>query len=114
MNNILRGQIWLVSFNPSRGSEQKGVRPALIIQNDIGNKYSKTTIIAAISTAISDYPQNVFISKSKKNGLSADSMVKLGQILTIDKKRLIKKLGTVSNSVMEKVDYAVQLSLGVV
>lgn len=58
MTACKRGEIWLVNFNPSRGSEQKGIRPALIIQNDTGNQYASTTIIAEITTTLKKYPVN--------------------------------------------------------
>jgi len=106
-----RGEIWLVNFNPARGSEQKGMRPALVIQNDIGNEVSPITIVAAISTSIKIYPVNVKI-KSLKSGLDRDSVVKLNQILTIDKSRLIKKLGKLDPSKMNEIRSALILSLG--
>ena len=106
-----RGEIWLVNFNPARGSEQKGIRPALVIQNDIGNEVSPITIVAAISTSIKIYPINVKI-KSLASGLDRDSVVKLNQILTIDKNRLIKKLGELDPSKMNEVGSALILSLG--
>ncbi|MCF7831088.1 type II toxin-antitoxin system PemK/MazF family toxin [Candidatus Gracilibacteria bacterium] len=112
MKTCKRGEIWLVSFNPARGSEQKGTRPALIIQNDIGNKYSSTTIVAAISTKVTDYPQDVVISSNKDNGLKEKSCVKLGQILTIDKNRLIKRMGVISQKEFSELDYAIGCSLG--
>ena len=108
-----RGEIWMVNFNPGRGSEQKGVRPALIIQNDIGNQYAATTIVAAITTTtIKKYPVTVLISKGK-NGLKERSMINLAQILTIDKGRLSKKLGRLEEDKMLEVDEAIKLSLGV-
>ncbi|MBI3753525.1 MAG: type II toxin-antitoxin system PemK/MazF family toxin, partial [Deltaproteobacteria bacterium] len=65
MTACKRGEIWLVNFNPGRGSEQKGIRPALIIQNDTGNQYASTTIIAAITTTLKKYPVTVIIDKGK-------------------------------------------------
>ena len=106
-----RGEIWLVNFNPARGSEQKGIRPALVIQNDIGNEVSPITIVAAISTSTKIYPINVEI-KSSESGLNKDSVVKLNQIRNIDKKRLIKKLGKLDPSKMDVVKSALVLSLG--
>ncbi len=106
-----RGEIWLVNFNPARGSEQKGMRPALVIQNDIGNEVSPITNVAAISTSLKIYPINVKI-KSLESGLDRNSTVKLNQILTIDKSRLIKKLGKLDTSKMNKVRSALILSLG--
>ena len=105
-----RGEIWLVNFNPAKGSEQKGIRPALIIQNDVGNEVSPVTIVAAISSAIKAYPVNVEI-KPSESGLERDSVVKLNQIRTVDKKRLIRKLGEVSSSKMKAVNSSLMLSL---
>jgi mRNA interferase MazF len=106
-----RGEIWLVNFNPAQGSEQKGIRPALIIQNDIGNEVSPVTIVAAISSAIKSYPINVEI-KPSESGLERDSVIKLNQIRTMDKKRLIKRLGRLDSTKMKAFNTALQLSLG--
>ena len=106
-----RGEIWLVNFNPARGSEQKGIRPALVIQNDIGNEVSPITIVAAISTSVKIYPINVEVIASE-SGLDKDSVIKLNQIRTIDKSRLIKKLGKLDPSKMDVVKSALVLSLG--
>lgn len=112
MNDPLpkRGDIWLVNFNPGRGSEQKGIRPALIIQNDTGNHYASTIIVAAITTTVKIYPVTVFLPK-RTVGLSKDSMVNLAQILTVDKMRLRKKLGKLSTKLMTRVDVALKISL---
>ena len=108
---LRRGDIWLVNFNPAQGSEQRGIRPALIIQNDVGNEVSPVTIVAAISSVTKTYPINVEI-KPSESGLEKDSVVKLNQIRTIDKKRLIKRLGRLDSSKMEAVNSALMLSLG--
>ena len=108
---LRRGDIWLVNFNPAQGSEQKGIRPALIIQNDVGNEVSPVTIVAAISSVTKTYPINVEI-KPSESGLEKDSVVKLNQIRTIDKKRLIKRLGRLDSSKMKAVNSALMLSLG--
>jgi mRNA interferase MazF len=105
-----RGEIWLVNWNPARGSEQAGKRPALIIQNDIGNKNASTTIVAAISTSVKLYPMNVKI-EPHESGLHHLSIVKTSQILTIGKIRLEKKLGQLSEEKMEEVNQAIKLSL---
>jgi mRNA interferase MazF len=107
-----RGEIWMVNFNPGRGSEQTGVRPALIIQNDIGNQYASTTVVAAITTTIKKYPVTVLLAQGK-GGLKQSSMVNLAQILTIDKGRLIKKLGHVGDDKMKEIDEAIKVSLGI-
>lgn len=111
MNNYpKRGEIWLVNWNPSRGSEQAGKRPALIIQNDIGNKKASTTIVAAISSSVKLYPMNVKIEISE-SGFSETSIVKTNQILTVSKLRLEKKIGKLSKEIMEEVNHAINLSL---
>ena len=107
-----RGEIWKVNFNPGRGSEQKGIRPALIIQNDMGNQYAPTTIISAITTTIKKYPVTVLISKGK-GGLKENSMVNLAQVITVDKARLIKKLGQLGEDKTVEVDEAIKISLGI-
>lgn len=106
-----RGEVWRVNFNPGRGSEQKGVRPALVIQNDVGNQYSSTTIVAAITTTVKKYPFTVPVKK-QDSGLSRDSMVNLAQVLTVDKQRLSRKVGEVSHSILAEVDVALKISLG--
>ncbi len=105
-----RGDIWLVNFNPGRGSEQKGIRPALIVQNDIGNQYAATTIIAAITTTVKIYPVTVFLKRNTA-GLSKDSMVNCAQILTVDKSRLKKRLGQLDTKMMRKMEKAICISL---
>lgn len=106
-----RGDVWLVNFHPGRGSEQKGIRPALIIQNDIGNLYAATTIIAAITTTLRKYPITVLLGR-REGGLREQSMINLAQILTIDKGRLMKKLGNVGKERLVEVDEAIAVSLG--
>ncbi len=112
MNNFpKRGEIWLVNWNPSRGSEQAGRRPALVIQNNIGNERAPTTIVAAISTVVKLYPMNVLV-EPPEGGLEGPSIVKTSQILTVAKERLEKRLGLISPEKMESVDLAIKLSLG--
>lgn len=112
MSEIKRGDVFLVDFNPARGSEQAGMRPALIIQNDTGNKYGATTIVAAITTAIQkNYPFLVCLGAGE-GGLERESAVNLAQILTIDKGRLIRKLGNLSGEKIQAVDQAIRISLG--
>jgi mRNA interferase MazF len=114
MNGLVprRSEIWLVNFNPVRGSEQKGIRPALVVQNDTGNIYAATTIVAAITTTIKEFPVTVVVP-SGEGGLRQRSMVNLAQLLTIDKGRLQKRLGSLTQAAMEKVDEAIRLSLDV-
>jgi len=106
-----RGEVWLINWNPARGSEQAGFRPAVVIQNDIGNEKSPTTIVAALSTTVRLYPMNVLV-KPPEGGLAKDSIVKTSQILTVDQRRLVKKLGQLHDATMVRVDQALRLSLG--
>jgi mRNA interferase MazF len=105
-----RGEVWLVNWNPARGSEQAGRRPALVIQNDIGNEKAPTTIVAAISSSVRVYPMNVQINPPE-GGLDHTSIIKTSQILTISKERLEKRLGRISRDSMDEVDKAIKLSL---
>ncbi len=105
-----RGEVWLVNWNPARGSEQAGRRPALVIQNDIGNEKAPTTIIAAISSSVKIYPMNVQINPPE-GGLDHPSIIKTSQILTISKERLEKRLGQISDDSLNEVDMAIKLSL---
>ena len=109
---IKRGDVVIVNFEPVRGSEQGGIRPSLIIQNDIFNKYSPTTIVTPITSKIfkKEYPTNVLLIKEDSK-LSRDSTILLNQIKTIDKSRIIKKIGFVDNFLMNKVDRAIKASL---
>jgi len=106
----LRGDVWLVNWNPSRGSEQAGKRPAIIIQNNIGNEKAATTIVAAISSSVRIYPMNVKLDPPD-GGLDRISIVKTSQMLTVSKDRLEKKLGQVSSQKMEEINQAIKLSL---
>ena len=111
-----RGEIYLVEFDPARGHEIKKTRPALVIQNDIGNRYSSVTIVAAITSKLSPvpYPVDVTVTPTKANGLWVQSAVQLGQIRSVDKGRLVKRLGTLELAVMRRVDEAIKISLGLV
>lgn len=107
-----RGEVWTVNFNPARGSEQRGLRPALVIQNDVGNEYASTTIVAAITTTIKIYPVTVPLRR-REGGLPQPSMVNLAQVLTVDKSRLRRRLGTLSPERISMVDAAIRVSLDV-
>ena len=107
-----RGEVWTVNFNPGRGSEQRGTRPALVIQNDVGNRYSRTTVVAAITTTIKAFPATVTLDRGE-GGLEARSMVNLAQIVTVDASRLMSKLGSLHARTMLKVDEAIRISLDV-
>lgn len=111
---IKKGDIVLVNLDPVVGSEQGKTRPALILQNNIGNKYSPTTIVAPITSNINhaQYPTNILIA-SKESGLEYDSVVLLNQIRTIDKIRIIKKYKSISSYSQECVNNAILISLGI-
>ncbi len=110
-----RGDIYLVNFDPTVGSEINKTRPALVIQNDIGNRYSPVTIVAAISSKfdVPPYPTEV-IMESKESGLPLASAVVLNQIRSVDKQRLIERVGKAGPEIMSQVDRAIQISLGLV
>jgi mRNA interferase MazF len=103
----------LVNWNPARGSEQAGQRPALVIQNDIGNERASTTIVAAISSSVKIFPMNVKI-EPPEGGLDFSSIVKTSQILTVDKKRLERKIGQLGKEKMEEINQALKLSLDLI
>ncbi len=109
---IKRGDIVIASLEPVRGSEQGGIRPCLVIQNDEGNKYSPLTIIAPITSKnfSKDYPTNVFLKKLE-SGLDKDSTIMLNQIRTIDKRRMVKRISALDMLLMKKVDAALRVSL---
>lgn len=109
-----RGEIWEVDWSPGRGSEQTGLRPALIIQNDHGNRSASypNTIVAPLTTRGRNIPIHVLIRRSKVNGLKADSYVKGEQLLTISKARLKgKPWGRLSEAEMAQVGEALKRSL---
>ena len=109
---VKRGEIYYADLSPVIGSEQGGVRPVLIVQNDIGNKYSPTVIVSAITSQINKakLPTHVEIS-SEEYGLNRDSVVLLEQIRTLDKRRLKEKIGHMTDVDMKKVDKALSISL---
>jgi mRNA interferase MazF len=111
-----RGEIYLVSFDPTVGREIKKTRPALVIQNNFGNRYGDLTIVAALTSRISSvpYPVEVLVQPSKANGLQVPSAILLVQVRTVDKQRLIKRLGAVDPSTMQRVDEAILISLGLI
>lgn len=112
---INRGDIYYADLSPVVGSEQGGVRPVLVVQNNIGNKYSPTVIIAAITSQLSKakLPTHIELNKDKYS-LPKDSVVLLEQIRTLDKRRLKDHICTVDDLTMHKVDLALMISLGVV
>nr|WP_283244929.1 type II toxin-antitoxin system PemK/MazF family toxin [Gehongia tenuis] len=112
---IRRGDIFYADLNPTIGSEQSGVRPVLVVQNDIGNKYSPTVIVAAITSRINKakLPTHIEVS-AKEYGLTKDSIVLAEQVRTIDKKRLQERIGSLGPETMVKVNEALSISLGFV
>jgi mRNA interferase MazF len=109
-----RGEIWTVDLEPVVGSEKGKARPALVIQNDIGNRYSPVLIVAAITSG-EDARYDVQVSvKAPEGGLRHNSMVLLNQIRTIDKRRVGRFWGRLSPQTMRRVDRAIEISLGLV
>jgi mRNA interferase MazF len=112
---VKRGDVYFADLSPVVGSEQGGVRPVLVIQNDIGNRFSPTVIVAAITAQIqkAKLPTHVEID-AKRYGFERDSVILLEQIRTIDKQRLTDKITHLDDEMMEKVDEALQVSLGLI
>lgn len=110
-----RGEVYLVCFDPTVGAEIKKTRPALVIQNDIGNRHSPITIVVAISSQFDDtlYPTEVLVTPPE-GGLREPSVVMLNQIRSVDKRRLIKRLGTLTPATLARVDQALRISVGLV
>lgn len=110
-----RGDVYLVDFGqpPGRvGSEQRGVRPAVVIQNDVGNRFAPTTVMAAMTSQPQKRPLPVNVSATREEtGLPQDSVILLGQILTVDARRLGPFLVHLARPVMDKVDQALKVSL---
>lgn len=112
---VKRGYIFFADLSPVIGSEQGGVRPVLVIQNNVGNKYSPTVIIAAITSQIdkAKLPTHVEI-EAEEYGLEKDSVILLEQIRTIDKQRLQDKITELDEKAMQKVNQAIKISLGLI
>lgn len=112
---VRRGDIFFADLSPVIGSEQGGTRPVLILQNDIGNQYSPTTIVAAITSQITKAKLPTHIEMvALPNGLEKDSVILLEQLRTIDKSRLLEKVTSLSEEMMVKVNKAIEISLGLV
>lgn len=111
--SVKRGDIYYADLSPVVGSEQGGLRPVLIVQNDVGNKYSPTVIAAAITSQISKakLPTHIDVF-ADSYGLAKDSVILLEQIRTIDKKRLKEKMGHLDDALMSRVDDAISVSFG--
>jgi mRNA interferase MazF len=110
---IKRGEIYFAQLNPVIGSEQGGIRPVLIVQNDIGNQYSPTTIILAITSQINKakLPTHVEL-KARDYGLERDSVILAEQVRTIDKSRLKQRIAVLKQETMQRVDQALAISIG--
>ncbi|MFN0277939.1 MAG: type II toxin-antitoxin system PemK/MazF family toxin [Pyrinomonadaceae bacterium] len=112
---VIRGEVYLINFDPTVGAEIRKTRPALIIQNDLANRYSPITIVAAITSKFDDelYPTEVLIHAGEA-GLKQDSVIVFDQIRSIDKTRIVKKLGKVSEITLKRVNAAIKISLGLI
>ncbi len=112
-NPVRRGEIYYADLSPVVGSEQGGMRPVLIVQNDVGNRYSPTVIAAAITSQQNKakLPTHIEI-EARTYGLSKNSVVLLEQIRTLDKKRLRERMGCLDRGMMHKVDDAIAVSFG--
>lgn len=108
-----RGEIWLVNWSPARGSEQEGIRPSLILQTDKGNsnKNYPNTIVLTITTQGKEIPFHIKLNPNKINGLKEISYIKCEQILTISKKRLVKKIGVIDSESLKEIEKGVKLVL---
>ena len=112
VKQVARGEVHLVKFGPTVGAEIQKTRPAIVVQNDTANRYSPVTIVAAITSKFDEklYPTEVLI-KAGEAGFKHDSVIVLDQIRTVDKVRIVKKLGKVSSFTLRRVDMALKMSL---
>lgn len=108
-----RGDIFLVCFDPSVGSEIRKTRPAIVLQNDVANRHSPITIVAAISTKFDEppYPTDVIL-EPEDSGLNLRSAAVLNQIRSVDRRRLLKRIGRATPACMERINRAIEISLG--
>ncbi len=116
MTSPQRGEVWLVSFDPTLGAEIRKTRPALILQNDIANRASPITIVAAVTSRFDDarlYPTEVRLAPPE-GGLTTDSVVLLNQLRSVDRRHLVKRLRGVGPDTLKSVDRALQISLGLI
>ncbi|HJA73874.1 MAG TPA: type II toxin-antitoxin system PemK/MazF family toxin [Candidatus Limosilactobacillus faecipullorum] len=111
---IMRGDIFYADLDPVIGSEQGGVRPVLVVQNDVGNLHSPTVIIAAITTKLTKHrlPTHVFLAAAD-SGIAKNSMILLEQVRTIDKHRLRQRVTHINPTIMKRVDHALRVSFHV-
>lgn len=110
---VKKGEIYYADLMPVRGSEQGGIRPVLVIQNDIGNRYSPTTIVCVITSKLNkpELPTHIYLGQ--RFGLKQESIALLEQIRTIDKSRLIEKIGEIDDPyLLEKIDGTIHISFG--
>ncbi len=111
--NIKRGELYYADLSPVVGSEQGGIRPVLVVQNDVGNKYSPTVIAAAVTSKINKAKLPTHIElPCNSYGLQKDSVILLEQIRTLDKRRLKERIGELNENTMTRVDKAILISLG--
>ena len=109
-----RGEVHLVSFDPALGAEIQKTRPAVILQNDIGNLHSPVTIVAAVTSNVFRRGPTSVLVNAPEGGLNVDSVVLLNQIRTIDRRRLTKRLGVLRSATMKRVDQALAISLALI
>ncbi len=110
--NVKRGELYYADLSPVVGSEQGGIRPVLVVQNDVGNKYSPTIIAVAITSKINKAKLPTHIELPSAYGLAKDSVILMEQIRTLDKKRLKERIGELPPATMTKVNRAILISLG--
>lgn len=112
--NVKRGELYYADLSPVVGSEQGGVRPVLVVQNDVGNKHSPTIIAAAVTSKLNKarLPTHIELPSALAPGLAKDSVILLEQIRTLDKKRLKERIGELPSSTMSLVNKAILISLG--
>lgn len=116
MTSPKRGEVWLVSFDPTLGAEIKKARPALVLQNDVANRASPITIVAAITSRFDEgrlYPTEVRLFPPE-GGLTAESVVLSNQLRSVHRRRLVKRLGRVKPGTLEDVERALQIGLGLI
>lgn len=109
---VKRGELYYADLSPVVGSEQGGIRPVLVVQNDIGNKYSPTIIAAAVTSKIGKTKLPTHIELPSAYGLAKDSVILLEQIRTLDKRRLKERIGELPPATMMRVNRAILISLG--
>jgi mRNA interferase MazF len=112
MKKILRSEIWQVRFDPTEGSEIGKSRPAVVLQNDIGNRYAKTTIVAAITGRIKGLPTLVEVAPTRANGLRRPCAVNLSHVRTVSQSRLVGRIGRLEDEYLPKIELASLISLG--